>query len=90
MSPLQAVRAQDQSMPVLRQQAKKSVPVQEKEISHHELNSQSDTASPTERRKVVELNDGRIPIFSKGMKLLLLNIRGLANKMDSLKDALHM
>ena len=31
------------------------------------------------RSKVVELNDGRIPIFSKGMKLVLLNIRGLAN-----------
>ena len=33
----------------------------------------------TERSKVVELNDGRIPICSKGIKLLLLNIRGLAN-----------
>ena len=41
------------------------------------------------RSKVVELCDGKLPVFQKGMKLLLLNIRGLVNKMDTFKDTLY-
>ena len=35
--------------------------------------------------KTIFLVDGKIPVLSKGTKLFLLNIRGLVNKMDSLR-----
>ena len=35
--------------------------------------------------KVLSLTDGKIPVLTKGTNLLLLNVRGLVNKMDSLR-----
>ena len=35
--------------------------------------------------KTIFLVDGKIPVLSKGTELFLLNIRGLVNKMDSLR-----